>query len=190
MPPRASTSRCRWCRWPPREAVEGRRFWTLRIFANGTWITDLVFVNLSIQPSGPSLSPFDLAILPSRAAIYFYDTEGNPIDPTSVVELTGDLEVTEDGALTVQTEMEPMGVLTISTHGRGELVTGSVRVVSAGPIGGMLCFDHPALGAAGVGASPPVSDVIFPGVAPGREGSRRGSRSTTWNRVRGWCAAN
>ena len=131
-------------------------------FANGTWITDLVFVNLSIQPSGPSLSPFDLAILPSRAAIYFYDTEGNPIDPTSVVELTGDLEVTEDGALTVQTEMEPMGVLTISTHGRGELVTGSVRVVSAGPIGGMLCFDHPALGAAGVGASPPVSDVIFP----------------------------
>ena len=132
-------------------------------FANGTsWITDLVFVNLSIRPSGPSLTPFDSPIHPSRPAIYFYDTEGNPIDPTSVVDLTGDLEVTEDGALTVRTKMEPMGVLTISTHGRGELVTGSVRVVSDGPIGGMLRFDHPALGAAGVGASPSVSDVVFP----------------------------
>ena len=37
-------------------------------------------------------------------------------------------------ALTVQTEMEPLGVLTISTHGRGPLVSGSVRVVSEGPI--------------------------------------------------------
>ncbi len=131
-------------------------------FANGTWITDLVFMNLSIQPSGPPPSPFHTAILPSRPAIYFYDTKGNPIAPTSVVDLTGDLEVTEDGALTVRTEMEPLEVLTISTHGRGELVTGSVRVVSDGPIGGMLRFDHPAFGLAAVGASPPVSGVISP----------------------------
>ena len=68
----------------------------------------------------------------------------------------------QDGALTVRSEMEPLGVLTISTHGRGELVTGSVRVVSEGPIGGMLRFEHPDLGVAGVGASPPVSDAIFP----------------------------
>ena len=79
-----------------------------------------------------------------------------------MVEITGDLEITEDGALTVRTEMEPLGVLTISTHGRGELVSGSARVVSEGPIGGMLRFEHPALGVAGVGASPPVSDVLFP----------------------------
>ena len=76
--------------------------------------------------------------------------------------MTGDLEVTEDGALTVQTEMEPLEVLTISMHGRGKLVSGSVRVVSDGPIGGMLRFDHPALGVAGVEASPPVNDAIFP----------------------------
>ena len=79
----------------------------------------------------------------------------------SVVDLTGDLEVTEDGALTVRTEMEPLGVLTISTHGRGDLVTGSVRVVSEGPIGGLVRFAHPALGVAGVGASSPVNDAIF-----------------------------
>ena len=36
-----------------------------------------------------------------------------------------------------------MGVLTISTHGRGALVSGSVKVLSVGPIGGMLRFDLP-----------------------------------------------
>ena len=131
-------------------------------FANGTWITDLVFLNLSIQASRPAPTPFHTDILPSRPAIYFYDTEGNPIAAESVVDITGDLEITEDGALTVRTEMEPLGVLTISTHGRGELVSGSVRVVSDGPIGGMLRFEHPALGVAGVGASPPLSDALFP----------------------------
>ena len=131
-------------------------------FANGTWITDLVFLNLSIQPSGPPISPFHSAILPSRPVIYFYDTEGKPIAPASLVDLTGDLEVTEDGALTLSTEMEPLEALTISTHGRGELLTGSVRVVSEGPIGGMLRFDHPSLGVAGVAASQPVNDAIFP----------------------------
>ena len=131
-------------------------------FANGTWITDLVFVNLSTEASGPPLSPFHTAILPSRPAIYFYDTEGALVAPESVVDITGDLEVTEDGALTVQTEMEPLGVLTISTHGRGELVSGSVKVISEGPIGGMLRFEHPDLGVAGAGASPSVSDALFP----------------------------
>ena len=131
-------------------------------FVNGTWITDLVFVNLSTEASRPAPTPFHTAIPPSRPAIYFYDTEGALVAPESVVDITGDLEITEDGALTVRTEMEPLGVLTISTHGRGELVSGSVRVVSEGPIGGMLRFEHPALGVAGVGASPPLSDALFP----------------------------
>ncbi len=90
-------------------------------FVNGTWITDLVFVNLSTEASRPAPTPFHTDILPSRPAIYFYDTEGHPIAAESVVDVTGDLEIAEDGALTVRTEMEPLGVLTISTHGRGEL---------------------------------------------------------------------
>ena len=131
-------------------------------FANGTWITDLVFVNLEARQSGPALTPFHTAIPPSRPAIYFYDTAGNSIAAELVVDITGDLMVTADGALMVRTEMEPLGVLTISTHGRGELVSGSVKVVSDGPIGGMVRFDHPALGVAGVVASPPVSAAVFP----------------------------
>ena len=132
-------------------------------FANGTWVTELVFVNPSVEVSGrPPLSPFHAVIHESRPQIYFYDTGGALVPPASLVDLTGDLEVTDDGALTTRTAMEPLGVLTISTHGRGDLVTGSVRVVSEGPIGGMLRFGHPSMGEAGVGAVPPVSDAMVP----------------------------
>ena len=132
-------------------------------FANGDGTTsDLVFVNMKTQPSGPAPTPFHVAIPPIRPALYFYDTEGNPIAAESVVDVTGDLEITEDGGLTVQTEMKPLGVLTVSTHGQGSLVTGSVRVVSEAPIGGMLRYDLPHIGEAVVEASPPISDAIFP----------------------------
>ena len=131
-------------------------------FANGDGTTsDLVFVNLSTQRSRPAPTPFHTDIPPIRPAIYFYDTEGNPIAAESVVDITGDLAIQEDGALTVLTEMEPLGVLTIPTHGRGDLVSGSVKVVSEGPIGGMLRYNLPHIGEAVVGASPPVSDAIF-----------------------------
>ena len=92
----------------------------------------------------------------------FYDQAGNRITAESVVDVTGDLEVTKDGALSLQKGMEPLGELTISTRGQGELVTGSVTVVSDGPIGGGVRFDLPGIGVAGVGASRPVRDVLFP----------------------------
>ena len=67
-------------------------------FANGASIvSEMVFMNLETQPSGPPLSPFHQAIPPTRPVIYFYDQEGNPIDPALLVDLTGDLEITEDG---------------------------------------------------------------------------------------------
>ena len=132
-------------------------------FANGSGITsDFVFVNVSTQSSGPPLSPFHPAIPPSLPALYFYDQGGDLIDPESVVDLTGDLEVREDGSLTVRAEMEPLGVLTIATHGRGELVSGSVKVVSSGPLGGMLRYNLPEVGVGVAGSSPPLSDALFP----------------------------
>ena len=79
-----------------------------------------------------------------------------------MLDVTGDLAVTEDGALTVLTDMEPLGELTISTHGQGDLVSGSVTVVSDAPVGGMLRFDLPGIGEAVVGAGPPVRDALFP----------------------------
>ena len=118
-------------------------------FANGAGIiSGLVIVNVATDPIRPVL--------------YFYDQGGNPIAAESVVDVLGDLEVAEDGALSVTTAIEPLGELTISTHGRGELVTGSVTVASNGPIGGVLRFDLPGIGVAGVGVSQPVRDAIFP----------------------------
>ena len=132
-------------------------------FANGDGIVSgMVFVNLSTQPSGPGPTPFHTVIRPTRPVLYFYDKGGNLIAPESVVDLTGDLEVTEDGALSIHSEMGPLEELTISTHGRGEVVTGSVTVISEGPIGGFLRFDLPGIGVAGVGASQPVRDALFP----------------------------
>ena len=118
-------------------------------FANGAGIiSEMVFVNVATHPIRPVL--------------YFYDQEGHLIAPESMMDLTEDLEVTRDGALSIWTEMEPLGELTISTHGRGELVSGSVQVTANGPIGGGLRFDLPGIGVAGVGVSQPVRDALFP----------------------------
>ena len=113
-------------------------------------------------------------------AIYFYDRMGELIDPESVVDVTQDLEVREDGALTARAGIESLGEQVISTHGRGKLVTRSVTVFSdivrsnlqggknreeaggAARIGGVLRFGAPSLRVAGVGASAPGNDVIFP----------------------------
>ena len=118
-------------------------------FANGAGTTsEIVIVNVAATPIQP--------------ALYFFDKQGDLIAPELVVDAGEDLEVRADGALTVQTDVAPLGELTISTHGRGPLVTGSVRVLADGPIGGVLRFDSPEIGVAGVGVSLPVRDAIFP----------------------------
>ena len=116
---------------------------------DGTLITsDLVLVNVAASTVHP--------------AIYFYDHSGELLEPESMVEVDDHLLVREDGGLTLRTAMARLGELTISTHGRGELVTGSVRVVANGPVGGVLRFDIPGVGVAGVGASQPTTDALFP----------------------------
>ena len=117
-------------------------------FTNGAGIvSDFVFVNVSPHRTQP--------------ALYFYDQEGQLMDPALLVDVTGDLGVAEDGSLTVLTAMEPLGELTISTHGRGEVVTGSVKVVSDGSIGGWVRYNVPGAGVAGVATSLPVRDALF-----------------------------
>ena len=111
--------------------------------------SDLVFVNVA-----------NTAVAP---VIYFYDRGGNMIDADTVVDaMMEGIEFSDDGALTVMDEIPPMGEMTISTSGIGEGVRGSVRVVSDGPIGGVLRFDIPTAGVAGVGSSEAVNAAIFP----------------------------
>ena len=116
---------------------------------DGTLITsDLVLVNVAASTARP--------------AIYFYDRSGELQEPESMVDISEDLLVRDDGGLTLRTPMARLGELTISTHGRGEVVTGSVRVVASGAMGGVLRFDIPGVGVAGVGASEPTADALFP----------------------------
>ena len=126
-------------------------------FANGGGITsDVVVVNASANAVRPN--------------IYFYNKMGELIDAASVVDAMGQgLEVTSYRALTVPNAIPPLGEVTIPTHGMGDLMTGSVKVVSdstGSPIGGVLRFDlidgGTRVGVAGVGASQAVRDVIFP----------------------------
>ena len=125
--------------------------WALNFahFANGESITsDVVLMNVGERTIRP--------------VIYFYGKNGNLIQAGSIVDVAGNLEVQEDGGLTIRTAMEPLGELTISTHGRGSLVSGSVKVVAEGPIGGVLRYSVPGVGVTGVGAGLPVRDALFP----------------------------
>ena len=118
-------------------------------FANGESISsEVVLVNVSSAAATPTL--------------FFYDPMGDSIAGDSVVNLTGDLALTDEGDLTTATKIQPLGERTISTTGEGTLRVGSVRVVSDGPLGGVLRFNAPAIGVAGVGVSQPVPAAIFP----------------------------
>ena len=118
-------------------------------FANGgSTVSDLVLVNVDTKTVTP--------------VVRFYGSNGDPISADAVVEVTEDMEVAEDGALSVTAGIAPLGERTISTHGRGDLTSGSVTVVTDGSVGGLLRFDSMAVGVAGVGAAQPVNDAIFP----------------------------
>ena len=120
-------------------------------FANGeSFRSDVVLVNLAATPIQP--------------LVYFYGQDGELIDPGSMVDVMDNLETTDFGALTLQSELPSLGEFTISTNGMGDLVTGSVKVIAKdlSPIGGVLRFDAPGIGVAGVGAGQPVRDAIIP----------------------------
>ena len=118
-------------------------------FANGeSTVSDLVLANVDTKTVTP--------------VVRLYSSEGDPISDDLQLDVTGDLDVTADGALAVTAGIPPLAARTISTHGRGALTSGSVRVVSDGYIGGFLRFDRMAVGVAGVGAAQPVNDALFP----------------------------
>ena len=134
---------------PPQEQEQEASRLDFTHFANGgDIVSELVLVNPGTDPVRPS--------------IYFYDQAGDPIAAESLVDITEDLEVGADGALSPRAAINPLGELTIATHGRGGQVSGSAAVAAEGPIGGVLRFDIPALGVAGVGDSPPLRDALVP----------------------------
>ena len=65
-------------------------------------------------------------------------------------------------------------------------MSGSVKVVSNGPIGGVLRFDLPGIGVAGVGASLPRKGRPLPGPPPSGWNQPPRPPSATWERKRWW----
>ncbi|MCY3776881.1 MAG: hypothetical protein OXH11_12960, partial [Candidatus Aminicenantes bacterium] len=71
-------------------------------FANGeSFSSDVVLMNLAATPIQP--------------LVYFYGQDGELIDPGSMVDIVGNLETTDFGALTLQSELPSLGEITIST---------------------------------------------------------------------------
>lgn len=139
------------------------------VIGSGIYLGHQVALDFAHFGNGSAISSdialVNLAATPIRPAVYFYDEAGELIDPASVVDIGENLEVTDYGAVTLQSELAPLGEVTISTNGQGDTVTGSVKVISDGPhspIGGVLRFDVPGVGVAGVGASQAVRNAIFP----------------------------
>ena len=62
----------------------------------------------------------------------------------------------------VDFSIPPLGAVTISTDGQGGLVPGSAVVTSTSTLGGVIRFDIPGIGIAGVGTSQPLSAFVMP----------------------------
>ena len=139
------------------------------IFGSGFYKGNQMALDFAHFGNGDSFSSdvvlVNLASTPIRPLVYFYDNDGGLIDPGSLVDVMGNLYATDFGALTLLSELPSLGEVTISTNGMGDLMTGSVKVVTEGldsPIGGVLRFDFPGVGVAGVGASQALRDAIIP----------------------------
>ncbi|MDA2931185.1 hypothetical protein MYX84_14785, partial [Acidobacteria bacterium AH-259-O06] len=65
-------------------------------------------------------------------------------------------------ASSVDFSIAPLGVVTISTDGQGDLVVGSAVVTSDNNVGGVMRFSIANTGIAGVGKSQPLSGFIIP----------------------------
>ena len=120
-------------------------------FGNGDFTrSELVLVNLGSE---------------SHPAISFYDRAGEMISPESVVEMTDDLMVTEDGVLTTLAPIPSLGEITIATNQTGETVAGSLRVLSPSRMNGFLrysLYTNQGISGAGVPSSFATHNFISP----------------------------
>lgn len=68
----------------------------------------------------------------------------------------------------------PLGSATLTTDGSGVPVTGSARVESSIPVGGVVKFSVPGLGIAGVGESTPYASLMMPALRDQARGLNTG----------------
>jgi hypothetical protein len=120
-------------------------------FANGGGVTSAITLT---NPSG--------TIAVTMACIELRDDTGALITSVPLIGQPLDRVPSNFG-------IPPRGAVTFSSNGQGNLLAGSVRVVSSGPLGGVLLYATPEL-STGVGESSPVAGFITPVT---QEGARR-----------------
>ena len=120
-------------------------------FGNGDFTrSELVLVNLGSD---------------SHPAIYFYARSGEMIAAESVVEMTENLMVLEDGGLTTLAPIPSLGEITIATNGTGKTVAGSLSVLSSSLMNGFVrysLYGKEGISVAGVSSSSGTHNFISP----------------------------
>ena len=124
--------------------VVQNRIATRSFYAQFAHLEDLTSVLLLVNPSPTSTA---------QVQIQVRDTSGNE----APVTLGG--EFLARGQKNVS--IVPLGCLILPTGGF-QTVVGSVEVSSRIPVGGVVLFESPTVGAAGVGESAPLKEVVVP----------------------------
>ena len=133
------------CRWSCRRMKHG---FISPIYGNGQGFTsDAVLINLS-------------ATRTVAGKVAYSDDEGNQMSVDVAAREGGSVPLTTTDK--VHFSIPPLGAVTISTDGQGPVTSGAVVVTSDRPLGGVIRFNIPGIGVAGVGASPPLSRFIIP----------------------------
>lgn len=109
-------------------------------FAAGGLTSDVVITNPSAEST-------------VTGEVYFFDAEGQLIEPSNVLS---------DGSTDARFTLPPLGAVTFPSRTMGDLTQGSAIVTSSEPVSGVIRFDIPGTGVAGVGTSEPASEVILP----------------------------
>ncbi len=123
-------------------------------FGNGGgFISDLVLINPS-------------ATLMTSGQVDILDDDGQPLQ-VGIAGESGDearpaIADASSQVSSVQFSVPARGAVTVSTDGQGDVVVGSAVVTPDSTLGGVVRFELPGIGIAGVGASPSLSRFIVP----------------------------
>ena len=85
--------------------------------------------------------------------VHFFDADGAVLEPADILA---------NGSESAMFSLAPGGSTTFQSRSTGSLAQGSAIITSTEPVSGVIRFDIPGTGVAGVGSSEPAFEVILP----------------------------
>ncbi|MEE8584470.1 MAG: hypothetical protein V3T83_06410, partial [Acidobacteriota bacterium] len=96
---------------------------------------------------------------PISGDVAFWDQDGAPIAPFAILQGSPG----PDGSISnLRFDLPPLGSITFPTTGQGELVLGSAFVQATSTVSGVVRFEIPGVGIAGVGSAQPAAALMAP----------------------------